>query len=290
MEDKMKGTIDTAAIGEGKLTPAILQGSGIKSLLGEEAMKEQPRKAAVFILQHIGKQVQEAIEAFQEQDVQKPYPNEHAARMRDPADFIASTFRSKEIAPGIRIIMGKLTADGPMETQAYRFDKDKFTSAEARTWLKDHDLKPISFEEAVTKADDAATDEVLSKGYYCPIIKMVDERREVTAIVLKPETVDAQGDVISKEVIERTAHRFMSNYRKTSELGYMHRDFGKDMDVVESYIAPAPMMIVGKTVPEGSWVMTVKVNDDTIWAEVKAGLITGFSIGGVARASKPASV
>lgn len=80
-----------------------------------------------------------------------PYPNEHAARMKDPALFIDGTMRSKSIADGIRIIMGKLKKDGmggSMTTQAVRFDKDKFTAAEAKKWLKDHDLVPIAFEAA----------------------------------------------------------------------------------------------------------------------------------------------
>lgn len=35
-----------------------------------------------------------------------------------------------------------------METQAYRFAKNKFTPQEAKSWLKKHDIKYISFEAA----------------------------------------------------------------------------------------------------------------------------------------------
>jgi len=86
-----------------------------------------------------------------------PYPNEHSARVRDPGDFRDDTIRSKEIEAGIRIIIGKLKPDGDsMETQAYRFKSDKFTPKEAKTWLKEHDVKYISFESA-TNAQDMAT-------------------------------------------------------------------------------------------------------------------------------------
>ena len=78
-----------------------------------------------------------------------PYPNQHAARIADPDSFIKDSFRTKEIAPGITLILGKKTGGGSMETQAYRFDKDTFTEEEARKWLKDHDIHPISFEKAV---------------------------------------------------------------------------------------------------------------------------------------------
>ena len=80
-----------------------------------------------------------------------PYPNEHAARMKNPDLFIEGSFISKNIATGVRMILGKLKRDGSsgsLVTQAVRFNKDKFTVAEAKAWLKDHDLKPILFEEA----------------------------------------------------------------------------------------------------------------------------------------------
>jgi len=76
-----------------------------------------------------------------------PYPNEHSARVRNPGDF--TRFRSKEIADGIRIILGKLKNKNAWDTQAYRFDVAKFTAAEAKQWLKEHDVKYISFEAAV---------------------------------------------------------------------------------------------------------------------------------------------
>ena len=77
-----------------------------------------------------------------------PLPNEHAARLRDPGDFQPDSFRRKEIAPGISIIMGRLKGQQTMTAQSYRFSKDKFTAAQAKAWLKDHDVKNISFEEA----------------------------------------------------------------------------------------------------------------------------------------------
>lgn len=86
-------------------------------------------------------------------DVRKPYPNEHAARVREPGDFVEGTFRSKEVADGVRLIMGKLTEGGAMTAQAYRFSKDKFTAAQARKWLADNGVKPTSFEEATAKAE-----------------------------------------------------------------------------------------------------------------------------------------
>jgi len=52
-------------------------------------------------------------------------------------------------------------------------------------------------------------------------------------------------------------------------------------DVVESYIAPQDFTINDQTVKKGSWVMSVKVHCPDLWEQIKAGEVTGFSIGAV---------
>lgn len=82
-----------------------------------------------------------------------PYPNEHAARVREPGDFKDGSFRRKKITEGVSIIVGKLKeGDGSMVTQAYRFDKDKFSEQAARAWLKENEVKTKSFEPASDKS------------------------------------------------------------------------------------------------------------------------------------------
>jgi len=118
------------------------------------------------------------------------------------------------------------------------------------------------------------------------------EKRLVTGVVLEPDEVDAQEDWEREETIERAAHGFLKDYNKPAsddgtQLGLMHRAFGDiGLELVESYVAPADLQLGGKSkdkkVKRGSWVMTVHVVDDTRWKEVKAGKLTGFSVGGVA--------
>ena len=73
-----------------------------------------------------------------------PYPSEHAARIHDPKQY--KSFARKTIAPGIDVVFG--IKDGKSEIQAYRFDRKKFTPAQAKKWLKDHDAKVMTFEDA----------------------------------------------------------------------------------------------------------------------------------------------
>lgn len=77
-----------------------------------------------------------------------PYSNEHSARIKDPDLFDSNSFRSKDIKPGIRIIIGKLKNGSSMVTQAYRFSVSKFTAEEAKKWLNDNNVSFIKFEPA----------------------------------------------------------------------------------------------------------------------------------------------
>lgn len=85
---------------------------------------------------------------------EKPFPNEHACRLRDPGDFQADSFRriaathdGKEFA----LIIGRLKGQTSTTAQAARFPRDRFTAGSARAWCSAHDG---SF-EAAKSADPA---------------------------------------------------------------------------------------------------------------------------------------
>jgi site-specific DNA-adenine methylase len=127
--------------------------------------------------------------------------------------------------------------------------------------------------EAITKAISSA----LSKRI--PLLK-TEEERFVFGVVLEPETVDAQEDIYSAEDVRGAAHRFMEGYQN---IGYMHRQLvNSGVKILESYLAPADFDTPGGHVKKGTWVLAVRVEDDDLWRQVKAGEISGFSIGGTA--------
>ena len=148
------------------------------------------------------------------------------------------------------------------------------------------DGKP--FDGALSTAGGNYGGEKLTKGEIVdldiqfPIAKA--EERLVTGVVLEPNVVDAHSDFESEQTIKEAAHGFLHKYNRQSALGLGHRVFGSiGVDLVESYIAPQDMTLGGEGVKKGSWIMTVKIHDDSIWNMVKSGDITGFSIGGKAR-------
>lgn len=82
-----------------------------------------------------------------------PYPNFHAARVKSPGDF-QNIVVLKKLPNGVMIYGGKLKGETTSTAQAYRFPKDKFDAAQAKAWLKEHDIKVMLFEPA-GKATDA---------------------------------------------------------------------------------------------------------------------------------------
>ncbi len=151
-------------------------------------------------------------------------------------------------------------------------------------------IKSLTIKEEVDEEEtetEYTNEENVVKSIYVPLLKANNEERTVTGVVLQPEVVDAQGDIMSIDVIRKAAHRFLSKYNKATKLGLMHKYFGNlGFELYESWIAPQAVSINGTIVKEGSWIMTVYVNSNKIWNMVKSGKLTGFSIGGKAKAKK----
>jgi len=96
--------------------------------------------------------------------LQAPYANEHAARLKDPDQYKRFRRENDKFGTGIHAIWGIKDEGGKevVELQAIRFDASKFTEAQARAWLKDHDHHPIFFEPASPeKAEGAPAGELM---------------------------------------------------------------------------------------------------------------------------------
>lgn len=157
----------------------------------------------------------------------RPYPNEHAARLVDPSKF--DDFRRDADAggSGIDFIYGILAAGGS-ELQSIRFDKDKYTAAEARAWLSEHDFNAIKFEEAteeraVEETPEVAAEEPVEASEAVEITEEQD-RKAMPEVVHR--AMDMEAKIIDEE--KRTAHIAVS-----SELP-VERSFGKEVLVHES--------------------------------------------------------
>lgn len=128
--------------------------------------------------------------------------------------------------------------------------------------------------------------------HFFPILKSAEEERTVFGVVLEPETVDAHGDVISAEEIRNAAYQYLEFFQLK---GFQHGKsprypaFPEGVRLLESYVLdptffPNGFMIGSRHIKPGTWLIRMRVDHDGLWEDIKTGRITGFSIGGFARA------
>ena len=92
---------------------------------------------------------------------EKPYPNEHACRMREPGDFEIFRNRAEE-ADGktIRVIYGQEKGTDEWDIQSYRMPTSDWSEAEARGYCSDHDgikFEPATGEDSEYEAPTASS-------------------------------------------------------------------------------------------------------------------------------------
>ena len=80
-------------------------------------------------------------------DDKRPYPNEHAARIKEPSQYEQFRRINDELGEGIDIIVGY--KDGETEIQSIRFDSSQFSEDEAREWLRENNWEVLEFEPAI---------------------------------------------------------------------------------------------------------------------------------------------
>ncbi len=106
------------------------------------------------------------------------------------------------------------------------------------------------------------------------------DQHYVLGIVLEPDIIDSQDDTYSAAEIMQAEHKFMTDYRN---MGLMHKkNVNEDVRILESYLAPVDFKLGDIDVKKGTWLMGVRVENPTLWKQVKDGELTGFSIGGSA--------
>lgn len=153
-----------------------------------------------------------------------------------------------------------------------------------KRFLKNLDINFISL------VDKAANQKVVifksadpSKNSYNKIVnilKVDEDKREVTGVVYEPEVADSEGDFTTADEIKKAAYLFMKN-RKTTNIDKQHDETPDEGFVAESWIVQKDDARLPDAL-EGSWAVVIKVENDETWEGVKSGEITGLSMGGVA--------
>ena len=109
-------------------------------------------------------------------------------------------------------------------------------------------------------------------------------KRIIHSVVYAPGEVDAHGDYMTVEDIEKMAHDAM---RSGLYVNHEHQAGAIEADIVESYVAPQDFNLKladGKPyhIPKGSHVIGMHVWGDEPWAKIQSGEYVGYSLEGTA--------
>lgn len=85
----------------------------------------------------------------------------------------------------------------------------------------------------------------------------------------------------TKESIEKMSQDFMKNYRQ-NEVTLDHEEMANDITITESWLVEDPYKdkanALGINVPQGTWMVGMKINQIDVWERVKSGELKGFSV------------
>lgn len=151
-----------------------------------------------------------------------------------------------------------------------------------------HGIDAISIVEHPAIEEDFIT---LSKDYKFEFKEVDDEKRVLLGAAMIPEKPIYRRDgdeeyyvFFTKETIRRASELYLIN-GKQGNATYEHQDKISGLSLVESWIIEDSekdkSRKYGLDYPVGTWMVSMKVNNDEIWNEyVKSGKVKGFSIEG----------
>jgi hypothetical protein len=121
--------------------------------------------------------------------------------------------------------------------------------------------------------------------------KTIDEEKRIViglALVPDKEIYRRQGEhefniVFSKDTVRKASELYLKRL-KNNNATLEHETEVKDVSVIESWIVQDVNVdkskLYGLNAVEGAWVVTMKIDNDKVWQDVKNGKYLGFSIEG----------
>ena len=98
------------------------------------------------------------------------------------------------------------------------------------------------------------------------------------------ETFGEHYVVFSKQCIRNIIEKYSKlGFNNIVNIEHSETNFVSDLVMVESYIIDHQRNIVPiefQDIPDGSWIVSYKVNNESLWNDIKNGVVTGFSIEG----------
>lgn len=116
-----------------------------------------------------------------------------------------------------------------------------------------------------------------------------NEKRMITGPALIPDKLIFRNDrkrgkhylTMTSETIEQASQKFLKDFNQSS-VSVDHLTRVQNMTIVESWIIEDPdndkSAALGFKLPKGTWMISMKVDNDSVWEAIKEGRLNGFSI------------
>lgn len=143
---------------------------------------------------------------------------------------------------------------------------------------------------AISLVDEPAIEEdfiFLSKQKQEQVFLEKEDKHLIVGAVLVPDKPIYRNNgkeefyiQFSKETIEKLAHEYLMNGRIYS-VTTQHEEIADDIALVESWIKTSEndkSNDYGMNLPVGTWLVSMKVENEDVWGRVKSGELRGFSI------------
>lgn len=124
-------------------------------------------------------------------------------------------------------------------------------------------------EELVSKYDEPALSDLIEVVFK----SIIADKQIATGEVYAPYVLDSHGEMMLPDGVETLAHRFLARF-KNDQIDLMHNNKVVRAVVVESFIARKG----DPDYNEGAWVLSVKIEDNELWQDIKVGKFNGFSM------------
>lgn len=117
------------------------------------------------------------------------------------------------------------------------------------------------------------------------ILKQSKTHQTAVFVVLEPDSIDRNGDIVSEDVIIDACHEFMINIpQKAVNFDHEENTDTPEAQFVENYILPSDFPGTDSdgndfTLKAGSWLVGIKFSD-ALWEKFVAGEFTGISLEG----------
>lgn len=99
--------------------------------------------------------------------------------------------------------------------------------------------------------------------------------KQVTFVAMQPG-VDLHGDYTDIEEIRKAKESFNKSKQRPN---LFHLSMTDSFEIIESYQTFTDISLSDIFVEKGSWLVTLQIKDDALWAMIESGEINGVSIG-----------